>query len=406
MKFTYVAFNRDGKKTTDVVDGESAAEVRQRLSDDGLYVVSVTAGSSQSKRSGRKSLMRASPTSCLAQFTRQMAIMVSTGTPVVQALAAVERQVDDEAFETVVRSIRERVEEGASFAESLRLYPRYFDAVAVSLVAAGEASGRLEEMLERLAVINRRQEVIRRAVSGAMMYPAMLVSISTVVLLGMIMFVVPRFAVLFDAVDTALPPTTEILMFLSDHFRASWWYEFPLAFCFLGVLFWWVRSPGGRVVVDSLILCVPAISSMVTNLAMARMARLMGVLLESRVSLLDTLVLTRAAMNNARYTHLLEQVEAAVTNGETMSSVFARSKLVSASFTEALRNGEESGKVGAVLSSLAEYLDEDNTLLIKSMTQMLEPVILIVLGLVVGSVAISMFLPLFDATAAASPGSH
>jgi type IV pilus assembly protein PilC len=408
MKYAFVAFDRAGKRRQDTIESGSENAAKAALSAQGLFVVTIQPGTHNASGSSKsqKSLFRASPSSCLSQFTRQMAILVSTGTPVVQALYAIERQVTDETFSEVIQDVRSKVEEGATLGESLRHHPKYFDAVAVSLVAAGEASGRLETMLERLAIINRRQEVIKRTLAGALMYPLMLVTISLTVMVGLLMFVIPRFAVLFESLDTALPKSTEVLMIASDHLRANWWFEFPMAALALCGGIVWVRSRAGMRTLDKLSLKIPAVKSLMMSLAMARIARILGVLLESKVPLIDALVLSRAAMKNAAYADLLQQVEDAVTRGESMSSVFGASDLVTPSFSEALRNGEESAQVGPILSALAEYLDEDNNVLVKSITQLMEPLILIVLGFIVGTVAVSLFLPLFDATSATSPGVH
>ncbi len=404
MKYAYTAFDAGGKQYQDVLDAASELAARDKLSERGLFVVEIGVGSGTGPDAPRRGGRRRSKWRCLAEFTRQMSILVSTGTPVVQALGAVERQVADPRFAAVVFDIRNRVEEGETLAEAIRRHPRYFDAVACSLVSAGEASGALDKMLCRLAAINRQQEVIRRSITAALMYPSMLFSIAVVVMVGMLMFVVPRFAVLFDSLDTALPPSTAVLMAVSDHLRASWWWEFPAIAVGVVGLAAWLLSPPGRRALDGWSLRAPGVSRLFISLATARIARLLGVLIESRVPLLDALSLTREAMTSHRFRSLLEQISETVTRGGSMSAVIAASPLVSPSFTEAVRSGEESGQVGPVLTSLAEYLDEDNAVLVKSLTQLLEPVVLVVLGVVVGTVAISMFLPLFDATAATGAG--
>lgn len=404
MKFAYVAFDVDGKRFADEIDAADEQAARSSLSDRGLFVVELSRTAGTAAPRGRRGGRRMSRWACLSEFTRQMSILVSTGTPVVQAIGAVERQVQDPRFGTVLGDVRQRVEEGSSLADALARHPRYFDAVARSLVSAGEASGRLDSMLERLALINRQQEVVRRSLMAAMSYPVLLVGIASVVLVGMLLFVIPRFAVLFKSLDTPLPASTAFLMDASDHLRANWYYEIPLAAAAVAGGVIWLGTAAGRRTLATWSLRTPGVSRLVVSLAMARVARLLGVLLESRVPLLDALALTREAMSNHHYAELIRKIEGAVTEGGSISSVAARSTLVTPSFTETVRNGEETGQVGEVLVRLAEYLDEDNSLLVKSLTQMLEPVVLILLGLVVGVVAISMFLPLFDATAATGAG--
>ncbi|MBK7406101.1 MAG: type II secretion system F family protein [Phycisphaerales bacterium] len=398
MKFAYTAFDAEGRRHEGMLDAPTEPAARAMLVEKRLFVVKCGADTGGARKSGGG--RRLPRWRCLAEFTRQTAILVSTGTPLVQALGAVERQMLDPTFAAVVADVRKRVEEGSMLADAMAKHPKYFDAVAKSLVSAGESSGRLSLMLEKLADINRQKEVVRKNITAALAYPVMLLCIACVVLVGMLMFVVPRFAVLFESLDAPVPASTAVLMAISNHLRATWWYEFPTAAVVLvgGVV--WLHSAAGRAALDSLALRVPALSSLIMRLAMARIARLLGVLLESRVPLLDALALTQQSMTHHGYAALLGEVSEAVKRGSPISSVVGQSPLFTASFVEAVRSGEDSGQVGQVLLSLAGYLDEDNAVLLKSVTQLLEPLVLIVLGLVIGTVAVSMFLPLFDATAA------
>lgn len=402
MKFAFVAFDGGGKRVEDAIDAPSELAARDLLGEKGLVVVEIAAGApavSAARARGR----RQSRWRCLAEFTRQMSVLVSTGTPVVQALGAVERQATDPRFVEVVQDVRRRVEEGSTLAEAISRHPRYFDAVARSLISAGESSGRLSAMLERLAAVNRQQEVVRRSLTAALAYPALLTTIALAVMVSMLMFVVPRFAVLFESLDTELPASTAVLMVVSDFLNDSWWWLFPLVAVCLGVAVAWGLSAAGRRWRDRMLLRTPGFSRLVTSLAMARISRILGVLIESRVPLLDALDLARQSVGNQSFRSLMESVKGSVVRGGTMSAVISRSPLVTPAFAEAVRSGEESGRVGEVLTSLSDYLDEDNAVLLKSVTQMLEPVVLIFLGLVVGTIAVSMFLPLFDATAATGP---
>ncbi len=403
MKYAFVAFDAGGKRTEDVIDAASEVAAKDSLAERGLFVVEIDAdipaGQGGSRSGGRKQ----SKWRCLAEFTRQMSILVATGTPVVQALAAVERQVTDPRFVEVVGDVRRRVEEGTSLGEAISRHPKYFDAVARSLISAGESSGRLDAMLERLAAVNRQQEIVRRSLTSALAYPILLTSISMVVLVNMLMFVVPRFAVLFESLDTPVPASTAVLMAASEHLRSNWWWEFPVVGVGVVALVLWGLSKPGRRAIDAMILKLPGFSALCISLAMARIARLLGVLLQSRVPLLDSLTLVQEAMSNDSFRRLIERVKLAVVRGGSISSVIGKSSLVTPAFAEAVRSGEDSGRIGEVLTSLADYLDEDNATLLKSLTQMLEPIVLIFLGLVVGTIAVSMFLPLFDATAATGP---
>ncbi|MCL4743337.1 MAG: type II secretion system F family protein [Phycisphaerales bacterium] len=408
MKFECVTFDRNGRRQTERVEAASRAEATDMLGRKGLFVLEVNETSeTQATAVGGKrgiTLKGGSKTRCLAEFTRQLSILVGTGTPVVQAMAAVERQTKDETFRAVVADVRRRVEEGSTLADAMEKHPRVFDAVARSLVAAGESGGHLDDMLSRLAALMRQQEVMRGAIIGAMVYPTLLIVVAFSVLILMIAFVIPRFSGLFETLDAPLPPTTALLMSTSELLRAYWWGVIIVVAALAVAAVYWLASRRGRETLDTVAVRAPKLGKLIRSLATARIARLLGVLLESRVPLLESLILTRQAMTNSHYRALLVKIEEAVTRGEAMSDALAASDLVTPSFAEAVRNGEQGGRVSSVLLNLANCMDEDNAMVVKSVTSIIEPLILIGLGLVVGFVAVSMFLPLFDVTSVVQGG--
>ena len=340
----------------------------------------------------------------LAMFTRQLSVLMTSGTPLVQALGALERQSADKNWRQVIGTLRVRVEEGATLSAAMELHPDVFDPVCRSLISAGESGSSFDQMLDRLATLTRRQMHVRNAVIGALIYPTLLVVVAVSVLATMLLFVLPRFATLFDTLDVALPPTTRFLMGLSELLRSYWWSVPALGIGAVVGVRAWVRSAPGRRWVDSFVLKVPAVGPIVKNFAVARIARVLGVLINGRVPLLEALSLARLTTNNLNYTDLVARAEEAVTRGSTMSSAFAAGNLVSPSLCEAIKSGEQSGQMGPLLLSIADFLDEDNEVVLKSLTSVLEPAILIVLGLLVGFVALSMFMPLFDLTAMTQGG--
>ena len=408
MKFECVTFDRAGRRRTERVEAASRNEATELLSRRGLFVLEVhEAGQAHPDTAAPKrglTLKRGSKTRCLADFTRQLSILVGTGTPVVQAMAAVERQTKDETFRAVIADVRRRVEEGSTLADAMEHHPRVFDAVARSLVSAGESGGRLDDMLARLAALVRQQEVMRGAIIGAMIYPALLIVVAFSVLTLMIAFVIPRFSGLFETLDAPLPPTTALLMSTSELLRAYWWGAVLVLAALAVAAVYWLTSNRGRQIIDTVAVRTPKLGKLIRSLATARIARLLGVLLESRVPLLESLSLTRQAMTNSHYRALLVKIEESVTRGEAMSDALAASDLVTPSFAEAVRNGEQGGRVASVLLNLANCMDEDNAMVVKSVTSIIEPLILIALGLVVGFVAVSMFLPLFDVTSVVQGG--
>ncbi len=406
MRLTYQAFDVAGKAVNGTTEAPDAAEAMESLRRQGLYVTEIRPAADAAgaaARTGRR-MGRGRVAKNLTMFTRQLAVLVTSGTPLVQSLGALERQSSDKAWQQVVARLRVKVEEGATLSQAMEAEPDVFDPVCRSLIAAGESGGSFDQMLERLAALTRRQLHVRNAVVGALVYPALLVVVAIGVLAIMLLFVLPRFAGLFETLDVALPPTTRLLMALSEFLRTYWW-TLPLAALAGGTGGRaWLRSEPGRRWADTVILRLPGIGPVVKSFAMARIARVLGVLLNGRVPLLEALALARQTAKNVNYFELVARAEEAVTRGSSVSAAFSAGNLVSASLCEAIKSGEQSGQMGPLLLSIAEFLDEDNEVVLKSLTSIMEPAILIVLGVLVGFVALSMFMPLFDLTSMTQGG--
>ncbi|MFT3785701.1 MAG: type II secretion system F family protein [Tepidisphaeraceae bacterium] len=306
----------------------------------------------------------------------------------------------------MVESIRKKVEEGRPLSEAMRAHPGVFDQLCLSLVTAGETTGDMSAMLDRLATLTRKQLKVRGAVRGAMVYPSLLIGLGFVVLSSMIFFVLPRFEGLFKELDAPLPPTTEFLLWLSRVMTAWWWAIVPATAALVAGSLWWLRSPAGRVQVQTTVLATPRLGQLVRSLTTAKLARLLGTLMESKVPLLDALRLVRESTHQIAYGRLMTQVEDAVGRGEPISAILAESSLIAPCVQEAVRTGEASGRLGAPLVQMADFLDEENEVVVKAITSLIEPIILIALGVVVGVIALSMFLPLFDLVSAAQKGGH
>lgn len=357
-----------------------------------------TKSASTSKMSWRQQVARQRN---LLMFTRQMHILLASGTPVVPALEGLERQTADPQWCEVTRSVRKLVQEGASISTAMGHYPEYFDKVYRSLIEAGESSGQMPEMLSRLVRVISKELETRNGVMGALLYPIILLSVVLVVLVITLTVVVPRFAKLFEAMNVPVPPTTQMTLFASMVLRSYWW-AVLMAVAGIGVgLFFWLRSDHGRHTLHTVALRLPVIGRITRSFVTARIVRLIGTLVESRLPLIDVLVLVRGSCGNYHYANMVDRAIHAVQDGEPVSKAFDEPQLVSASVYEAFRSGEQSGRIGPSLITVADFLEEENDVIVRSLTKVLEPVILIVLGALVGLLAVSMFLPLFDLTAMA-----
>ncbi len=405
MKFVYQAIDKDGKIVNDVTEAKDAGEAVENLRRQGMFATEINPASEVAgARKVRGGIGRGKRLKYLAMFSRQLHVLVGCGIPLTQALEALERQVKPGPWKDVLANIHARVEEGTSLSAALEMHPLYFDPIVRSMIEAGETSGNLSAMLDRLATLTKKQVHTRSAIIGAMVYPCLLIVVSINVLITMLTFVLPRFADLFKTLDSPLPPSTKFLMAVSEIMRNDWWVILlGIIFAVVGIKTW-LASAHGKKSVDTLVIRVPQLGVLVRNFISARIVRTLGVLLQSRVQLLDALRLTRLGTLNHHYSDLLSRAEQAVACGEPISSAFSREDLIPSNIYEALRNGERSGQVGPLLLNMADFMDEENEVVMKSLTSIIEPVILIVLGVLVGGVALSMFLPLFDLTAAARGG--
>lgn len=405
MKFAYRAFTASGEERRGVVDASGEADALSRLHDEGLVVAEIQpdrggAGAATPIEAGKGS----GKLKDLAAFTRQLAVLCSTGTPLVESMTAVHRQLEQPRWKGVVGDVIRRVQEGESLAHALQRHPGYFSPIYRSLIAAGESGGQLSVMLDRLASMSRQQLKIRQSLIGSSMYPAVLLLVAVVVIIVMLTVVLPRFADLFDTLGAPIPASTKVLMDLGNSMRAHWWAYLGGVVTVVTVVVLWVRSRAGRQWLESAVLKVPVFGRLARNLITARVVRILGTLLTSRVQLLEALDLTREAAGNEQYRRMIDRTIEGVTRGELVSTAIAASDLFEPAVYEAIHTGERTGSMGSVLLTMADAMDEDNEIVLRSLTTIVEPLILVVLGGVVGFVAVSMFLPLFDLSSATGQG--
>ena len=408
MKLAYKGFNRAGQPVSDTLEARDVADGTEGLRRQGVYVTEIreagTADSATPQKAGSSALGKGKRLKSVSMFLRQMHVLVATGTPLAESLSTLERQTSDVKFKSVLVDVRSKVEQGSSLSLAMEAHPNYFNAVCRGLVAAGESGGQLDAMLERLSVLTRKQVHVRSSVIGAMIYPALLTVVAVVVLMTLLSFVLPRFAALFASLDTPLPPTTKFLMMLSNIVRTYWW-AFPFVLGGGAFIAWtFLKTPAGRKKLDWLFITVPQFGPIVRSFETAKVTRLLGILLQGRVPLLDALALTRDASGNFYYANMLARAENAITRGDSLAGALGDPKLVAPSVSEAVRSGEKSGQLGPLLTTLADFLDEENEVTLRSLTSIIEPIILIILGVLVGFIALSMFMPLFDLTAATGGG--
>lgn len=404
MKFNYKGFDISGAAVASTIEASIAVEASETLRRQGIFATEVI-----EERSARRAVRSGIPRQGvrlknLSMFTRQLQVLVSTGTPLAQSLGALERQSTTPSWRAVLMDLRERVEAGAALSAAMAEHPHYFDSICRSLVAAGESAGNLPIMLDRLAMLARKQLQVRRSIIGASVYPALLMVVALSVLVVLLTFVLPRFADLFKSLDTPLPPTTQALMVASKVLRTYWWLVGGGLVAGISGAVTWIRTNTGKRTIDTVLLRLPQFGGIFKSFATARITRILGILLQGRIPLVEALELTEGACTNHHYSELVHRATEAVTRGESLALAFYDKRLIAPSVQEAILSGERSGQLAPLLTTLADFMDESNDVTIRSLTSILEPLILVFMGLIVGFIAVSLFMPLFDLTAATGGG--
>jgi type II secretory pathway component PulF len=341
------------------------------------------------------------PKAEIADMTAQLAIMTQSGLDLSSALSSLATQCERPALAAVLRDINELVHSGNTLSEALKLYPEVFDGAYVATVAAAEASGKMAQVLKQLAAMQRSELRLRQSIKGLLTYPIMLTVIATSVISILVVFVLPRFADIFDQYEVALPVLTRMLLGVASELKSRWWLWLPAIAGSVTGLVMWRFSPGGRRRVDNWLLHIVVLRNVARPLLTGRTCSLLGLLLQSGVPLLDGLRLCKQAVGNSVFQDLLADVCDSVVNGHGMGASLSEAVIVPQSAREMLATGERTGNLAEVAQLLGAYYEEEAENRMKQVVRLLEPLITVVMGAVVAVVVLSVMLPIFDLSTAA-----
>ena len=395
-KFTYKALDQRGTQAVGEIEGESKVAAAAALRNKGLTVLDlneVKSGLMQFQIGGS---IKAKD---LTVFSRQFATMVNSGLSMLRCLYVLEEQTPNKKFAKVIGEIRADVEAGISLSDSLEKHPRVFNRLYVSMVRAGELGGILDEVLNRVAEQLEKEDSIRRAVKSAMVYPAVIGIFAILVLIGMVMFLIPIFAAMYkDLGDAQLPMLTRIMVSLSDVFR-SW--KGAVVLVVVIALIWGIkrlkRTERGTMVWDRFKLHIPmGIGQIVRKLAVARFSRTLGTLITSGVPILQAIEITGQASGNAVIEKAMKEVQLSVKEGQSITAPLEKESVFPAMVTQMISVGEETGSLDAMLNKIADFYEDEVNAAVKSLTSILEPILMLGVGAIVGTVVISMYLPIFS----------
>ncbi len=331
----------------------------------------------------------------LPGFTRQLGAMLGAGMPIVACLRAMEEQTDHKSFKAVIGQVREGIEGGQSMSESLRQFPAVFDTLYCNMVGGGETSGELSETMARLAGFLESSAKLRRKVKSAMMYPTVVLCLCIAISTALVVFVVPVFGDMFKDFDAALPAPTQFLLDLSGFMRK---YILYLIVILGGAIYGfrkWKKSEKGNYAWDELMLRAPVFGKLNRYVASARFARMLSQMTRSGVPILSALKIVSGSTGNAVAGRIVENAAAAVEKGDPLSAGLMNQKVYPISLVRMLQAGEKTGSIDDMMDSIADFYEDEVNTIVNGLTSLLEPLIMVVLGLMIGSVVIAMFMPIF-----------
>jgi len=388
--FTYTARAVNGELKTATIDAPSREEVVAQLRRQRMSVVKVDEETKKTKARGSIKMRD------IVIFTRQFSTMINAGLPLVQALDILAKQTENKALADVTRAVVFDVESGHTVADALGKHPNAFSELYVNMVAAGEAGGILDTILMRLATFMEKNDALIRKVKGAMIYPGVIMSVAVIAIAVLLLFVIPVFESMFASVGLALPLPTRIVIGLS-RFLKSYWY---LILGGMGGGVWLLKryyaSPSGKLAIDKMLLKMPVLGDVLRKSAVSRFTRTLGTLISSGVSILDGLEITAKTAGNRVIQDAIMASRASIAGGDTIAAPLQKSQVFPPMVISMIAVGEQTGGLDEMLSKIADFYDEEVDAAVSGLLSLLEPIMIVFLGVVVGGMVVAMYLPIFD----------
>ena len=398
--YTYKARDRSGKLVEAVMEAASQRDVAANLREKGLIPTEIAVPKTGMQADiklpawldiGGKTNLRD-----VTVFSRQFATVINAGLPVVQSLAILQRQAEKASLKDALKKIREEVETGLPLSEAMGKHPKIFNRLYIYLVRAGEASGNLDGILERIATYQEKQAALRGKLKSAMTYPGVVLTIALGVTYFLLTGIVPQFAGILTQLGGELPIITKILMALSDFLTNQWWVLVLMIVGTVGGVTLFYRTDKGKHVIDALLLKTPVVGNLIQKAAIASFSNTFGLLLKSGVNIIEAIEITKGTAGNVIIEDVLEEAKQSVQRGEQISATLInRPKIFPPLVSSMISIGEETGNVDAMMEKIAGFYEREVNEAIEGLTAALEPMLIVFLGGVVGFIVAGMFLPMF-----------
>jgi len=401
--FAYEAVDASGQKVNREVNASSKDEAIKQIRSQGLRPTRIAvkakaqaaAPAEKKKRKGVVLFDRVKQTQ-IVTFTSQLSTLQDAGLPIVRSVKILETQQRPGKFKDQLASISEEVEGGSTFSEALSKYPKSFDKLYVSMVKAGEAGGVLDVILNRLAGFMEKSQKLRKKVKGAMIYPVAVLSVAGLILFFIMIYVVPSFEQMFKDLGQKLPAPTQLLLTLSQTLQRFWYLIPGIPFVFIMILKAIGRSEKGRLALDRFKLTLPVFGLIIKKSSISRFCRTLGTLISSGVPILEALRIVKDAIGNVVISNAIEEVHGSIREGDTIAGPLRQSGIFDELLVNMIDVGEETGELDKMLIKIADNYETDVDVAVEGMSSLLEPLLIVGMGGIVGFIVIALFLPLID----------
>jgi type IV pilus assembly protein PilC len=392
--FMYTARDAKGELKSATLEATSREDAISQLKKQRLNVIKID--EQTKKKKGGKVSMRD-----IVIFTRQFSTMINSGLPLVQAMGILAEQSENPNLREITKQVVFDVESGNTVADALRKHPSAFSDLYVNMVAAGEAGGILDTILMRLAVFMEKNDALVRKVKGAMIYPGVIMTVAAGAIIVLLVFVIPTFQRMFAEVGIPLPLPTRIVIGMSKLLQGYWWAIAGAVVALAYMVKQYYATQDGKLVIDRLMLKAPVLGDVLRKSAVSRFTRTLGTLIGSGVSILDGLEITAKTSGNRVIQDAIMESRSSIAGGETISAPLKKSQVFPPMVISMINVGEQTGGLDEMLSKIADFYDEEVDAAVSGLLALMEPVMIVVLGVVVGGMVIAMYLPIFDMVNAA-----
>ena len=409
--FAYEAMNASGQEVKDQVEAASSDEAIQKIRARGQYPTKVREQAAKKKVAKKEKAAKGGaptrkmpiaiggvPRKQLVNFTRQLSTLQDAGLPILRSLQILEQQQKPGLLKAIVGGVADEVESGGSLSDAMGKYPKAFDKLYTNMIAAGEAGGVLDLILARLADFMEKAARLKKKVIGAMIYPGVVITIAVGIVSMIMIVVIPKFKKIFEDFGLKLPAVTQLLLDISDFMANQYGWAYLIAAPIVFSVFWrLIRiSEGGRYYTDAFLLKIPILGGILGKTAVARFTRTLGTLISAGVPILEAINITKETCGNEVYSRALMKVHDAIREGESMAEPLKATKVCDTIVVNMIDVGEETGDLDKMLMKVADNYDADVDVLVASLISILEPVMVVVLGVIVGFIVIALFMPMIS----------